>query len=124
MIIVDMYKLHREDAWYFFTRRARKYHKGSLTNRLVADGYWKVNINYKVMLKKDIVGYKRRFDFYEGKKPKGKRTSWKMHEYTIHNPTTTHSRDANGFRSVCSILLNLFPLFVFNLYHHLNLILV
>lgn len=115
MIIVDMHELHREDAWYFFTRRVRKYPNGTLPSRSVADGYWKpVSINHKVMLKKDIVGHKRNFDFYEGKQPEGKKTRWKMQEYTIHNPTTAPTEDANGVRSVCldfynSILLNLFP---------------
>ncbi|KAF3442544.1 hypothetical protein FNV43_RR16460 [Rhamnella rubrinervis] len=110
--LTDMHKLHREDAWYFFTRRDRKYPKGSRPNRSVADGYWKaISICHKVMLKKDIVGYKRNFDFYEGKQPDGKKTSWKMQEYTIDNPTTTHTRDANGVRSfdewaLCRIYLN------------------
>lgn len=115
-----MHKRHREDAWYFFTRRDAKYPKGSRPSRSVgAGGYWRASgAEHKVMFRREIVGHKRCFDFFERDQLGGKKTNWKMHEYTLHYPTTsTHARDANGVRPVSSdfstsILHNLYPFFL------------
>jgi hypothetical protein len=81
-----MHELGREELWYFFTPRQRKYPNGSRPNRAVdADGYWKPTGKDGYITGDEIRGFRKSLDYYEGKHPTGKKTDWKMHEYRLHN---------------------------------------
>ncbi|XP_039058736.1 probable 2-oxoglutarate-dependent dioxygenase AOP1 [Hibiscus syriacus] len=59
------------EEWYFFTPRNRKYPNGKRPNRAAGngDGYWKPTADEKPVVRlgqKDIIGYKRNLDYYEG----------------------------------------------------------
>ncbi|KAI8557764.1 hypothetical protein RHMOL_Rhmol04G0035100 [Rhododendron molle] len=82
-----------EVEWYFFTPRDRKYPNGARPNRAATSGYWKATGTDKPILTSggtQKVGVKKALVFYEGKPPKGIKTSWVMHEYRIadHKPSS------------------------------------
>ncbi|KAI4331766.1 hypothetical protein L6164_016723 [Bauhinia variegata] len=84
------------DGWYFFTPRYRKYPNGKRPNRSTNNGYWKATAADKEVCHGDqIIGYKRTLVFYHEKPPKGTKTDWIMHEYTLKEPirTRTSSND-------------------------------
>ncbi|KAK3035179.1 hypothetical protein RJ639_034567, partial [Escallonia herrerae] len=75
-----------EKEWYFFTPRDRKYRNGTRPNRAAGNGYWKAtgadkSVKSKASLKALV--------FYQGKPPKGDKTSWIMHEYRVNEPPRT-----------------------------------
>lgn len=80
-----MYELLRDSEWYFFTPISRKYVNSSRLNRAAHNGYWKaVGMNPIKDKNNEVVGYRKSLKFYEGILPKGNKTEWKMHEYTIN----------------------------------------
>ncbi|CAO2187887.1 unnamed protein product [Urochloa humidicola] len=96
---VDIYKLEPwelpgkattfgESEWYFFCHRERKYPTGSfaMTNRATSSGYWKATSTDRIILSAaddKILGFKKKLVFYRGRAPKGERTIWVMHEYSL-----------------------------------------
>ncbi|CAL4964635.1 unnamed protein product [Urochloa decumbens] len=50
-----------ENQWFFFYQKDRKYRSGTRMNRATVGGYWKAT----------------------GRAPRGKKTSWVMHEYRL-----------------------------------------
>ncbi|XP_050379513.1 NAC domain-containing protein 48-like [Argentina anserina] len=84
----DMYEKIREDGWYFFSTRDRKYQNGTRPNRAAHGGCgcWKatgsgVNITDESGKK---IGHKRVLEYKKGRHPNYIKTEWKMHEYTIN----------------------------------------
>ncbi|KAL3019466.1 hypothetical protein AAZX31_05G085200 [Glycine max] len=93
--------LFREDEWYFFTPRDRKYPNGVRPNRAAASGYWKAIGTDKPIFTscgiKSIV-VKKALVFYKGRPPKGSKTDWIMHEYRLHDSTISNSKQGGSMR--------------------------
>ncbi|KAL0370353.1 UNVERIFIED_CONTAM: NAC domain-containing protein 18 [Sesamum angustifolium] len=89
-----------QTGWYFFTPRDRKYPNGRRPNRAAVTGYWKATGADKKVYHDDgkEVGSKKALVFYEGKPPKGQKTTWIMHEYMVGDQPPRHKRDANDMR--------------------------
>ncbi|KAH7855688.1 hypothetical protein Vadar_027681 [Vaccinium darrowii] len=88
----EMYELQREQEWFFFTPRVKKFVGGSRPDRAANNGYWKATGAVTPVIHSDnkTVGYKAILVFYEGHRPNSKKTNWIMHEYTLekHNSTS------------------------------------
>ncbi|KAJ6864503.1 hypothetical protein NC651_035147 [Populus alba x Populus x berolinensis] len=94
--LAETYKLYREDAWYFFTTRSRKYPNGNRPDRGVPGGFWKPTGSPDTTIldeNSNTMVERRSLDFYEGKGKSGTRTEWKMHEYY---PTSNNASSSNA----------------------------
>lgn len=78
--------MFREDEWYFFSQRNRKYLNGARPNRATASGYWKASGTDKPILtscRSECIGVKKALVFYTGRPPKAVKTDWIMDEYRL-----------------------------------------
>uniref|UniRef100_A0A0E0QJE6 NAC domain-containing protein n=1 Tax=Oryza rufipogon TaxID=4529 RepID=A0A0E0QJE6_ORYRU len=84
---------------YFFCRRSSKYPSGARVRRATAGGYWKSTGKDKGVYAAGggggLVGTKKTLVFYEGRAPRGEKTSWVMHEYS-RAPSTNFIRGAQA----------------------------
>lgn len=88
--LYDFHKLVTESAcvggkeWYFYSQRDRKYATGLRTNRSTIFGYWKATGKDRPIIRKGtLVGMRKTLVFYQGRAPKGRKTSWVMHEFRL-----------------------------------------
>ncbi|XP_050369124.1 NAC transcription factor 32-like [Argentina anserina] len=96
--LAENYETYGEKEWYFFTPRDRKYRNGRRPNRAAGDGYWKATGADKFIWSGRVkIGCRKALVFYRGKPPKGKKTSWIMHEYRVPESHTT-KRTENDMR--------------------------
>ncbi|KAG6619530.1 hypothetical protein I3842_Q093800 [Carya illinoinensis] len=81
---------------YIFTPRQRKYPNGNRPNRAADNGYWKATgADREIKSKGTVVGYRKTLNFFMGRPPKGHKTNWIMHEYTVKDPPPS-KRGSNG----------------------------
>ncbi|KAG8063523.1 hypothetical protein GUJ93_ZPchr0003g16585 [Zizania palustris] len=108
---VDIYKFdpwvlpskaaYGDKEWYFFSPRDRKYPNGIRPNRAAGSGYWKATGTDKPIRSSgggatnESVGVKKALVFYQGRPPKGTKTSWIMHEYRL---ASADAHTANTYR--------------------------
>ncbi|KAL5839469.1 hypothetical protein ACOSQ4_012077 [Xanthoceras sorbifolium] len=102
---VDIYKFNPwdlpdkarfgESEWFFFSPRDRKYPNGTRPNRAAASGYWKATGTDKPILSSggsQCLGVKKTLVFYQGRPPRGTKTSWMMLEYKLIDDTFRSQR--------------------------------
>lgn len=90
------------NEWYFFCPRGRKYPKGLQTKRGTDSGYWKVTGKERnVKSGTRVVGTKRTLVFHKGRAPKGTRTEWIMHEYSMSGTPKVYLK-ATQYNLICS----------------------
>lgn len=78
----------KENNWYFFTPRDRKYQNGSRPNRKAGDGYWKATgADKEVEQESEVIGYRKSLVFYKGDPQGGEKTQWIMHEFRLKKPS-------------------------------------
>ncbi|KAE8705723.1 ONAC010 protein [Hibiscus syriacus] len=95
--LAEKHKQYGEKEWYFFTPRDKKYRNGTRPNRAADNGYWKATGADKGVRSDDkIIGYRKALVFYEGRPPKGTKTSWIMHEYRVNDPPSP-SKERAGY---------------------------
>ncbi|XP_062096601.1 NAC domain-containing protein 82-like [Humulus lupulus] len=70
--------------YFFFCPRVKKYASGGRMNRAAEGGYWKTTGKDRdVKHNSEVVGAIKTLVFHTGRAPKGNRTDWVMHEYTL-----------------------------------------
>ncbi|KAK9276922.1 hypothetical protein L1049_006460 [Liquidambar formosana] len=80
---VGEFKYGKTNEAYFFTDQ-----KSTRPRRTTEDGYWKATgEDVEIYCGDAIVGFKKILVFHWGKAPRGRNSSWIMHEYRI-NPET------------------------------------
>ncbi|KAG2708407.1 hypothetical protein I3760_05G192000 [Carya illinoinensis] len=94
----EVFKDYGETEWYFFTPRDRKYPNGTRPSRSTDGGYWKATgADKSIESHGERIGFKKSLVFYRGKPPRGVKTNWIMHEFTVKDPPR-NKRDANDMR--------------------------
>ncbi|KAK4742783.1 hypothetical protein SAY87_000784 [Trapa incisa] len=74
--------------WVFFCVRKEKYRKSSRSDRTVPNiGHWKITSKAKDVRSEDtgkMIGTRNILTFHEGSHPKGIKTDWILHEYSLN----------------------------------------
>ncbi|KAK1277513.1 Transcription factor JUNGBRUNNEN 1 [Acorus gramineus] len=85
----------KQDEWYFFCLRGRKYKNSIRPNRVTGTGFWKATgIDkpiYSTAKSNNCIGLKKSLVYYIGRAGKGTKTDWMMHEFRL----PTNGEDTN-----------------------------
>ncbi|XP_038896115.1 NAC domain-containing protein 17-like [Benincasa hispida] len=113
---IDVYKWDPEELpglsklktgdrqWFFFSPRDGKYLNGAKSNRATRHGYWKVTGKDRtVACNSRNVGVKKTLVFYRGRAPKGERTDWVMHEYTMDEEELSRCTNVQSYYAVYKV---------------------
>ncbi|KAK7338131.1 hypothetical protein VNO77_18731 [Canavalia gladiata] len=86
-----------QNDWYLFSHKDKKYPTGTRTNRATGVGFWKATGRDKVILSNGKrIGSRKTLVFYKGRAPRGQKSDWIMHEYTLGNTTSETNIMPNG----------------------------
>lgn len=78
--------------WYFYSQKDRKYATGQRTNRATTTGYWKATGKDRAIQRNgNLVGMRKTLVFYRGRAPRGRKTTWVMHEFRLQGTPLHHS---------------------------------
>ncbi|KAK9085393.1 hypothetical protein Sjap_025804 [Stephania japonica] len=91
----------RQEEWFFFSPRDRKYPNGDRPNRAAGCGYWKATGTDKPILSSCgsmCLGVKKALVFYKGKPSKGLKTDWVMDEYRLLDDAARSPRVKGSMR--------------------------
>ncbi|KAL2519863.1 NAC domain-containing protein 17 [Forsythia ovata] len=92
-----------DKQWFFFSHRDRK-PNGARSNRGTRHGYWKATGKDRVITcSSRPVGVKKTLVFYKGRAPKGERTDWVMHEYTMDEEELKRCQDAQDYYALYKV---------------------
>ncbi|CAA2947104.1 NAC transcription factor 29-like [Olea europaea subsp. europaea] len=98
-LLAHVYKSSGENEWLFFTPRSKKYKNGKRPNRAAGNGFWKASGADTLVKHNGVdVGSRKTLVYYTGKPPKGTKTSWIMHEYTVNNPPPVQQSSADDMK--------------------------
>ncbi|XAR67290.1 hypothetical protein NMG60_11001989 [Bertholletia excelsa] len=90
--------------WYFYSQRDRKYATGLRTNRATVSGYWKATGKDRPVLSRGtLVGMRKTLVFYQGRAPKGRKTSWVMHEFRLEGALGPHYQNCREDWVLCRV---------------------
>ncbi|KAJ3672341.1 hypothetical protein LUZ60_007062 [Juncus effusus] len=96
-----------EREWYFFVLRDRKQANGGRPSRTTEHGFWKATGSDRpirtVTDPKRLIGLKKTLVYYEGRAPRGTKTSWVMNEYRLPDDSNSPSRTPKDDIVLCKI---------------------
>ncbi|XP_073147761.1 NAC domain-containing protein 90-like [Henckelia pumila] len=82
-----------KEQWFFFVPRKENEVRRGRPNRTTVTGYWKAtgSPSYVYAADRKVIGVRKSMVFYKGKAGSGKKTQWKMNEYTaiLHDSHTS-----------------------------------
>lgn len=100
---IGRHPLCREDKWFFFTSRNRKYPNGARPGQVAGDGFWKpTGSSFEFKVNGVKVASRKKLDYYTGSYQKNQKTNWKMHEYVFEGYSPHNNGDNDG-QLVCTI---------------------
>lgn len=91
--------------WFFFSPINCKYpNKSTRMNRVTRLGYWKVTGKDQTVIHNSRpVGVKKTLIFYKGRAPRGNRTDWVMHEYTLYDEELKRCGNVPDAYALCKV---------------------
>ncbi|XVE62254.1 hypothetical protein DITRI_Ditri06bG0103400 [Diplodiscus trichospermus] len=100
----------RPNEAYFFTLIPQTYSTTEQMERAINGGCWRAKGQVKkIYHEHEIVGFKRKFVFYEGQAPTAKESPWVMHEFSV-NPSLVgddepdlRAKVAKFYGEVCAV---------------------
>ncbi|KAK7336236.1 hypothetical protein VNO77_16772 [Canavalia gladiata] len=101
--------IYREDEWFVFSSRYKKYPNGARPDRATGNGFWKVtSTDLSIVVDGTKVASKRRLDYFTGTYKENQKTIWKMHEYILEEQNPREERNEGMLNDLvlCKIYKN------------------